>query len=560
MNFKPGLSMSRRSMKMHAVLAAALMMSVWGSVASAAEIQTSVTKVGDEGKIELRLPENTSVMVGDKVRLEAQTSGEDPVAIKTRWTIKAIKGSVIEARPDGEPTSDPEVGYQAVINTIAEQVASMDAEEKSAASDEKAETPTDAKPEAVPEPEAEVASKPEPSAQDAVDMLSDEAPDTTVEDTTTEDTTTEDTTTEIVDDATAVADDTAVEDAAVDGEPTEEMATEDVVKEGMATEGVAKDETSTGEMPEDVKAEMPKPSTESTKAAEPVEAETPSNERAIETAEVETAEKMAEPKATDSAKEEVAKAEPEPEQIKDPSDVTECDTLAAHPFDPEAIASGVEYQQLDAEKVITACEQAIADLPDVPRFYTQLTRGLHKAGRLKEAFEATKKGAELGSAHSMAFLGVMYSQGKIMAKDDAKSLEWYEKAAEKGNPGGMIFAAAMYRDGTGTERDYQRAAELYKMAAELDVAEAMTSLAIFHDRGLGVEKDIDEATRLIMRAYRLKDREARKLLFEAPGAMSLPMRKEIQTRLKAEGFYRSAIDGDFGRGTRDALIKFSRAQ
>ena len=64
-----------------------------------------------------------------------------------------------------------------------------------------------------------------------------------------------------------------------------------------------------------------------------------------------------------------------------PAPEMDCDHLAAHPFDPDAVAKGVFYADLDADKVIAACQDAIAAYPQEARFYTQLTRGLHKAGR-----------------------------------------------------------------------------------------------------------------------------------------------------------------------------------
>ena len=145
----------------------------------------------------------------------------------------------------------------------------------------------------------------------------------------------------------------------------------------------------------------------------------------------------------------------------DPAPETECDTLAAHPYDPDAVAPGVDYADLDADAIIAACLDAIRTYPHGARFYGQITRGYHKAGLLGKALDATRQGAALDSPHSMANLGAMFAQGKAVPKSDEKALEWYERAAEAGSPAGMVFAAAMYRDGVGTTRNYTRAAELY---------------------------------------------------------------------------------------------------
>jgi TPR repeat protein len=241
-----------------------------------------------------------------------------------------------------------------------------------------------------------------------------------------------------------------------------------------------------------------------------------------------------------------------------PAPETECDRLAAHPFDPDAVATGVFYADLDADKVVEACQAAITDYPQEARFFTQLARGLHKAGKPSLAYAASKQGAELGSGQSMAYLGVLYKNGTSVAESQPEALAWFDKAAAAGNPGGMVFAAAMYRDGVGTDRNYERAAELYKQASDLDVAEASADLGIFYDRGQGVERNPEQAASLLLKAFAEDDKDTQRIFFEVPGVLSEATRKAVQTELKAKGFYKSSIDADFGSGTRNALILFKR--
>ena len=37
---------------------------------------------------------------------------------------------------------------------------------------------------------------------------------------------------------------------------------------------------------------------------------------------------------------------------------TECDRLAAHPWDPEKVTDGVDWEDLDADRAIPVCEAA----------------------------------------------------------------------------------------------------------------------------------------------------------------------------------------------------------
>ena len=66
--------------------------------------------------------------------------------------------------------------------------------------------------------------------------------------------------------------------------------------------------------------------------------------------------------------------------------VTECDRLAAHPDDPEAVAEGLRRAEMDLPAAIEACRAAVEADPDNPRLNYQLARvygysGRHEAGQ-----------------------------------------------------------------------------------------------------------------------------------------------------------------------------------
>ena len=66
--------------------------------------------------------------------------------------------------------------------------------------------------------------------------------------------------------------------------------------------------------------------------------------------------------------------------------VTECDRLAAHPDDPEAVTAGTSRAEMDKPAAIAACRAAVSDDPHNPRLNYQLARaygysGLHEEGR-----------------------------------------------------------------------------------------------------------------------------------------------------------------------------------
>lgn len=245
-------------------------------------------------------------------------------------------------------------------------------------------------------------------------------------------------------------------------------------------------------------------------------------------------------------------------QIKPSTSIQNCDRLAAHSLDSDAVAAGVTYNNLDAEAIITACTSAISEQPDIPRLKTQLGRGLHKAGRYDEALRILQDASREGSALSMALIGIMYMKGNGVEESLTASLHWLEKAAENGNTGGMAFTASMYLRGEGTEPNPQRAAMWYQKAVDAGTSQAMSSLSILYDEGRGVQRSPDNAAVLMLRAFGENDDNATRILFKNPTELSLATRKEIQRRLKEVALYNGKIDGQFGSGTKRALRNWTK--
>ena len=63
-------------------------------------------------------------------------------------------------------------------------------------------------------------------------------------------------------------------------------------------------------------------------------------------------------------------------------------------------------------------------------------------------------------------LGVMYSRGRGVRKDDSEAVRWYRRAAEQGHALGQFNLGNMYRDGRGVARDYQAAVTWFRRAAD----------------------------------------------------------------------------------------------
>jgi tetratricopeptide (TPR) repeat protein len=152
--------------------------------------------------------------------------------------------------------------------------------------------------------------------------------------------------------------------------------------------------------------------------------------------------------------------------------VTQCDILAADPYDSKRRAPGVSRDDLKATQAVKACTLALQESPNDPVLEYQLARALEKSERYEEAIkyltsagekqypqafcafgEASlhademryavrlfERGAQLGAGHCQYAMGVMYQFGlssgnvNLVRKDYTKARYWFEKAEKTGHP------------------------------------------------------------------------------------------------------------------------------
>ena len=111
-----------------------------------------------------------------------------------------------------------------------------------------------------------------------------------------------------------------------------------------------------------------------------------------------------------------------------------------------------------------------------------------------KAVEWYTKAAEAGHTAAMITLGECYGSGWGVAHDRAKAVEWHTKAAEAGNADAMHYLGLRYRYGWGVAKDEAKAVEWDTKAAEAGNADAMRSLGRCYRDGKGVAKDEAQAT------------------------------------------------------------------
>ena len=110
----------------------------------------------------------------------------------------------------------------------------------------------------------------------------------------------------------------------------------------------------------------------------------------------------------------------------------QCDLLAAE-TDNNISLKGVEFDKIDVNAAIPACQADLSREPDNKRLIHNLARALDKAGRKVEAVTLYERAARLDFDWSQNNLSIMYFHGEGVEPDFAKAMRWMRRAFALGN-------------------------------------------------------------------------------------------------------------------------------
>ena len=108
---------------------------------------------------------------------------------------------------------------------------------------------------------------------------------------------------------------------------------------------------------------------------------------------------------------------------------------------------------------------------------------------IRAGVSALRAAAHDGDARAQNHLGMLFEDGRTVARDFGRAVFWYRMAAEQGDAQGQLNLGRMYRGGLGLERDERRAAYWYRAAAGQGVTAAQFFLGVMYEDGRGVERD-----------------------------------------------------------------------
>ena len=121
------------------------------------------------------------------------------------------------------------------------------------------------------------------------------------------------------------------------------------------------------------------------------------------------------------------------------SAVTDCDRLAGHPSDPNAVTEGVSRAEMDMPAAIEACRKALADDPKNPRLNYQLARAYGYSGMHEEATRYRETALRAGYPQSLFVMGYILVTGWSGTETDpCYGGELIRRSAEAGRYAGLV--------------------------------------------------------------------------------------------------------------------------
>ncbi|MBL4850652.1 MAG: sel1 repeat family protein [Planctomycetes bacterium] len=254
---------------------------------------------------------------------------------------------------------------------------------------------------------------------------------------------------------------------------------------------------------------------------------------------------------------------------KDPAQALECFQKSAALNTSEGMLS--LFRLLPKGDEATAWLRRAAALEDP---HAQLYLGLRavKSGKVAEGLELIDQAAQAKQPKALAFLGEVYSEGKLAPRDLSRSDGFLEAAARAGDPPACHNLALQYEAGKRRKKDLLRAEAFFEKAAKRGVRQSIHRLArLLADRGQteravlwwrrGVEaRDVDSilalANLLVDGKVVKRDTKAALKLYEAGAALGAPFSAHMSAMMlergigvekkdlaKAASYYTAAAEG-----------------
>ena len=113
-----------------------------------------------------------------------------------------------------------------------------------------------------------------------------------------------------------------------------------------------------------------------------------------------------------------------------------------------------------------------------------VAKSLYLRFKVHRRVKFVRQRAEQGVAEAQAILGVMYSKGIGVVKDERKALMWFYEAAEQGDSSAQFIIGVKYS--TGNRKNYMEAFRWFGKAADQNNTKAQIALKLMYESGIRV--------------------------------------------------------------------------
>jgi TPR repeat protein len=154
-----------------------------------------------------------------------------------------------------------------------------------------------------------------------------------------------------------------------------------------------------------------------------------------------------------------------------------CEDAAGSPYEPGGIGHGLDFEAIDADAAIAACQAALEGNPGSIGDGVWLARALVKAGRIDEALPLLAPGVNGGNVLALATYGDLLVAGNGVDPDPSRAIALYDEAAAKGFAPAAFELGRIYGSGEIVPRDATRAAHYFQAAYDAGMEAAQSELA-----------------------------------------------------------------------------------
>ena len=129
-------------------------------------------------------------------------------------------------------------------------------------------------------------------------------------------------------------------------------------------------------------------------------------------------------------------------------------------------------------------------------FYKKACQGIDSANNFQKACACYKNAADYGHAMAQCQLGVLYQEGRGVAKDEKKAFEYFMQSAiaEKNCARAQFYVGFCYYYGKGVQKDIDKAVYWHTLSAENGDSYAQGYLGFFLETGKGLPVDYRKAS------------------------------------------------------------------